>query len=198
MLVPYVITYELEPPSWLGARKNQSAPSATSVARPFTIVRVRPADGRGPPAVTVFRLRTGDHIEAVGRRGRSLRRSRCAADAAGRVDAGVPGAAGHELDADRAGRRRGDRERHRIDIGRIRAVRVVADAADGVAADHIRSLTERSVRDRVRSGERVPGHGDADGNRRDQGPDELAITETQRRSVQSPPPQSPAGTWLRS
>src|SRR5579864_6620771 len=145
MLVPYVITYELEPPSWLGARKNQSAPSTTSVAKPFTIVLtvgVRPADGRGPPAVTVFRLRAGDHIEAVGRRGRSLRRSRCAADAAGRVGARVPGAAGHELDADRAGRCWGDRERHRIDVARIRPVRGVADAADGVAADHIRSLAE--------------------------------------------------------
>src|SRR6266481_5372414 len=140
MLVPYVITYELDPPSWLGARKNHIDASTTRETRPLTsepTVKVMPADGRTPPAETVFRLRTSDHIETVCRRGRGLRRSRGAADAAGRVGAGVPGTTGHELHADGAGRRRGDRECNRIDVARIRRVLVVADRTDRVAADHV-------------------------------------------------------------
>src|SRR5712691_4551675 len=194
MLVPYVITYELDPPSWLGARKYHTDASTTRETRPLTsvpTVKVMPADGRTPSAETVFRLRASDHIEAVCRRGRNLRRSRGTADAAGRVGAGVPGATRHELHADGARCRRSDRECDRIDVARIRRVLVVADAADRVTADHVGSLTERSVWDRVRRGEGVPGHGDAHSDRRDQGANQLPITEKQRRSMRSPPAQLP-------
>src|SRR5712675_1376067 len=111
MLVPYVITYELDPPSWLGARKNHIDASTTRETRPLTsepTVKVMPADGRTPPAETVFRLRTSDH----------------------------------ELHADGAGRRRGDRECNRIDVARIRRVLVVADRTDRVVAVHVAASTE--------------------------------------------------------
>src|SRR5579862_3377830 len=104
MLVPYVMTYELEPPSCGGARKNQAAASVST------------------PAAALMRvlLRTCDDVEAVRRRGGCLRRGSRAADAPRSVRAGVPGAGGDELDLHVARRGRADGEVDRVDVRRRR------------------------------------------------------------------------------